>query len=60
MQDEILRTELLAEVESIAPVLAEDAASSERLGRLGNPSIEAVRTTRLLRMVCPRELGGLR
>jgi indole-3-acetate monooxygenase len=59
MQDELLRTELLAEVESIAPILAEDAASSERLGRLGNPSIEAVRTTRLLRMVCPRELGGL-
>jgi alkylation response protein AidB-like acyl-CoA dehydrogenase len=59
MQDELLRTELLAEVESIAPILAEHAVSSEKLGRLDAPSIEAVRKTRLLRMFCPRELGGL-
>jgi len=59
MQDELLRTELLAEVESIAPILAEHAVSSEKLGRLDARSIEAVRGTRLFRMFCPRELGGL-
>ena len=59
MQDEILRNELLAEVDSIATLLAEHAPMSEKLGRLDDPSIEAVRGTRLLRMFCPRELGGL-
>jgi alkylation response protein AidB-like acyl-CoA dehydrogenase len=59
MHDEVLRNELLAEVDSIAPVLAEHAPLSEKLGRLDAPSIEAVRGTRLLRMYCPRELGGL-
>jgi alkylation response protein AidB-like acyl-CoA dehydrogenase len=59
MQDERLRTELLAEVDSIAPILAEHAPLSEKLGRLNDPSIEAVRNTRLLSMYCPRELGGL-
>ena len=59
MGNELLRDELLAEVDSIAPILAEHAASSEQLGRLDNASIEAVRDTRLLRMFCPRELGGL-
>jgi indole-3-acetate monooxygenase len=59
MQDELLRTELLAEVDSIAPILAEHTASSEKLGRLDAPSVEAVRSTRLLRMFCPGELGGL-
>jgi alkylation response protein AidB-like acyl-CoA dehydrogenase len=59
MQDELLRKELLAEVDSIAPILAEHAPLSEKLGRLDAPSIEAVRTTRLLSMFCPRELGGL-
>lgn len=59
MQDERLRNELLAEVDSIAPILAEHAPLSEKLGRLDAPSIEAARSTRLLRMFCPRELGGL-
>jgi len=59
MQDEFLRKELLAEVDSIAPILAEHAPISEKLGRLDDPSFEAVRSTRLLRMFCPRELGGL-
>jgi len=59
MQDELLRNVLLAEVDSIAPILAEHAPSSEELGRLDGPSVEAVRGTRLLRMFCPRELGGL-
>jgi indole-3-acetate monooxygenase len=59
MQEERLRNELLAEVDSIAPILAEHAPLSEKLGRLDVPSIEAVRSTRLLRMFCPRELGGL-
>jgi indole-3-acetate monooxygenase len=32
---------------------------SEKLGRLDAPTIEALRSTRLLRFACPRELGGL-
>jgi alkylation response protein AidB-like acyl-CoA dehydrogenase len=59
MQAELLRNELLAEVDSIAPVLTEHAPLSEKLGRLDAPSVEAVRSTRLLRMFCPRELSGL-
>jgi indole-3-acetate monooxygenase len=59
MQDELLRDELLAEVDSIARILAEHAASSEKLGCLDAASVDAVRSTRLLRMCCPRELGGL-
>jgi hypothetical protein len=59
MQNELLRNELLAQVDSIAPILAEHAPLSEKLGRMDEPSIEAVRSTRLLRMFCPRELGGL-
>jgi indole-3-acetate monooxygenase len=59
MQDELLRTELLADVDSIAPILAEHAPLSEKLGRLDDSSIQAVRSTRLLRIFCPRELGGL-
>jgi alkylation response protein AidB-like acyl-CoA dehydrogenase len=59
MQDELLRNELLAEVDSIAPILAEHAPLSEKLGRLDAPSIEAMRGTRLLRLFAPRDLGGL-
>jgi indole-3-acetate monooxygenase len=59
LQNESLREELLAEVDSIAPILAEHAPESEKLGRLDAPSIEAVRGTRLLRSFVPRELGGL-
>lgn len=59
MQDELLRAELLAEVDSIAPLLAEHAPESEKLGRLDTSSIEAVRSTRLLGLFAPRELRGL-
>ena len=58
-RDELLRNELLAEVESIAPIVAEHAPHSEKLGRLDDPTFEAMRSTRLLRILCPRELGGL-
>src|SRR5436309_7070797 len=57
-RDEPLRKQLLAEVETIAPILAEHALPSERLGRLDGPTVEALRKTRLLRFTCPRELGG--
>src|SRR2546422_955866 len=57
-RDESLRKQLLAEVETIAPILAEHALPSERLGRLDGPTVEALRKTRLLRFTCPRELGG--
>ena len=58
-QEELLRKELLAEIESIAPVVAEHAAASEALGRLDEPTMAALRSTRLLRLYAPRELGGL-
>jgi indole-3-acetate monooxygenase len=58
-QEELLRKDLLAEIESIAPVLAEHAAASEALGRLDEPTMAAIRSTRLLRLYAPRELGGL-
>ena len=58
-QEELLRKELLAEIESIAPVVAENATASEALGRLDEPTMTALRTTRLLRLAPPRELGGL-
>jgi indole-3-acetate monooxygenase len=57
--NESLREELLAEVDSIAPVLAGHAPLSEKLGRMDAPSIEAVRSTRLLGLFAPRELGGV-
>ena len=55
---ELLRDELLAEVEAVAPILTEHAPQSEKLGRLDEHSVEALRKTRLLSFVCPRELGG--
>jgi alkylation response protein AidB-like acyl-CoA dehydrogenase len=58
-QEELLRKELLAEIESIAPVLAEHATASEALGRLDEPTMAALRSTRLLRLGPPRALGGL-
>jgi len=61
MPDELLRlrNELLAEIESIAPVVAEHAAASEALGRLDEPTMVALRSTRLLQSFAPRALGGL-
>jgi alkylation response protein AidB-like acyl-CoA dehydrogenase len=56
--DESLRDELLAEVEAVAPILTEHAPQSEKLGRLDEPTVKALRKTRLLRFACPRELGG--
>jgi alkylation response protein AidB-like acyl-CoA dehydrogenase len=58
-QEELLRQELLAEVESIAPVVAEHAAACEALGRLDEPTMAALRSTRLLGLYAPRELGGV-
>ncbi|MGO9266097.1 MAG: acyl-CoA dehydrogenase family protein [Candidatus Binataceae bacterium] len=58
-QEELLRKELLAEIESIAPVVAEHATASEALGPLDEATMTALRTTRLLRLAPPRDLGGL-
>jgi alkylation response protein AidB-like acyl-CoA dehydrogenase len=55
---ESLRDKLLAEVETMAPILTQHAAQLEKLGRLDEPTVETLRKTRLLRFVCPRELGG--
>src|SRR5215469_9089938 len=57
-QNGSLREELLAEVETIAPILAEHAPHSEKLGHLDDVSWGALRNTRLLGFLCPRELGG--
>src|ERR1700679_932350 len=54
-----LRNELLAEVESIAPVVAEHAAASEALGRLDEAIMAALRSPRLLQLYARRELGGV-
>ena len=56
--DRKLRDELLAEVEAIAQVLERRAPEAEKLGRLDDGAMEALRDTRLLRVFCPRELGG--
>jgi alkylation response protein AidB-like acyl-CoA dehydrogenase len=56
--DESLRDELVAEVEAVAPILTEHAPQSEKLGRLDEASVEALRKTRLLCFGCPCELGG--
>ena len=45
-----LRDELLAEIETIAPVVRECASQSEQLGRLAEPIIKAARQTSLLRL----------
>src|SRR5262245_17043733 len=54
----MLRDELLAEVETITPVVREYASQSEQLGRLAEPIIKAARQTSLLRFICAHELGG--
>jgi alkylation response protein AidB-like acyl-CoA dehydrogenase len=56
--DESLRNELLAEVEAVASILTEHAPQSEKLGLLDEPTVEALRKTRLLGFICPRDLGG--
>jgi alkylation response protein AidB-like acyl-CoA dehydrogenase len=56
--DESLRDELLAEVAAVAPILTEHAPQSEKLGCVDEPTIDALRKTRLLRFACPRDLGG--
>jgi Acyl-CoA dehydrogenase, C-terminal domain len=58
MQQHESPRELLAEIETIAPILVEQALESEKLGRLDDATWDALRKTRLLRFLCPRELGG--
>jgi hypothetical protein len=58
-QEELIRKELLAEVESIASLVGEHAEASEALGRLDEATMAALRSTRLLQYLAPRELGGL-
>lgn len=53
-----LRDKLLAQVDAVAPTLTAHAANSEVLARLDEPSIEAVRKTRLLHFMCPEARGG--
>jgi hypothetical protein len=53
----MLRDELLAEIETIAPVVREYATQSEQLGLLAEPIIKAVRQTSLLRFICRTSLA---
>lgn len=53
-----LRSQLLADVERVTPVLSEHAAASASLRRLNDRSMSALRGTRLLTYTNPRELGG--
>jgi alkylation response protein AidB-like acyl-CoA dehydrogenase len=57
-EQDSLRHELLAQIASVAPILAERALESEKLGHLDDVSWGALRNTRLLGFLCPRELGG--
>ena len=57
-EQDSLRHELLAQVASVTPILAEHAAESEKLGHLNDVSWGALRNTRLLGFLCPSELGG--
>jgi indole-3-acetate monooxygenase len=57
-EQDSLRHELLAQVAGVAPILTERAAESEKLGHLDDVSWGALRKTRLLGFLCPRELGG--
>ena len=43
MQNQSLREELLVEIAAIAPILEEYEAASEKLGRLDDATMEAVR-----------------
>jgi len=57
-RNEAIRSQLLGEVDTVAPAIAANALDSETLGYLAPPTIAALRETRLLRFTCPRELGG--
>lgn len=50
---------LLERVAEIEPVLRERADEGERLRRLADPVVEAMREAELFQMVVPRSLGGL-
>ncbi|MCA9823213.1 MAG: acyl-CoA dehydrogenase family protein [Dehalococcoidia bacterium] len=53
------RERLQANVQAIAPVLAEHAQKSERIRRLATESVEAMRDSDLFRCASPTEVGGL-
>ena len=53
------RTQLLAAVADIAPILAAEAGESEEQGHLSARTVEALRSRDLWRMRLCRELGGL-
>jgi indole-3-acetate monooxygenase len=57
-EQDSLRHELLAQVAAVAPLLTERAAESEKLEHLEDVSWGALRKTRLLGFLSPRELGG--
>jgi len=57
-QHDSLRQELLAEVATVAPIVAEQLRESEKLRHLYDVISDALRKTRLLRFLYPRDLGG--
>jgi indole-3-acetate monooxygenase len=50
---------VLERVDEIGPVIRENAAESERLGRLTPPVLDALRDAGLFSMLIPLEMGGL-
>jgi alkylation response protein AidB-like acyl-CoA dehydrogenase len=52
------REELLDRVDAIGPVLEAHAVEGDRLGRLADATVEALRGAGLLTLKVPRELGG--
>lgn len=52
-------TELIARVRALTPLLAEQAAESERLRRPTDAAIEALKDSGVFELMVPRKLGGL-
>lgn len=59
MARDVTREELLATVETLAPLIREHADRGERERHLADPVVEALQDAELYRMLVPRELGGL-
>src|SRR5262245_40067428 len=52
------RTELLARAKRIGPILEANAEETDRLRRLADANVQALRETGLCRLMVPRRIGG--
>ena len=55
---EVVRDELFARIDAIAPTLAADIPRGDELRRLPDASVDALRRSGLLRLKVPTALGG--